>query len=322
MHHRYRQRAVFLFSRLWNPYPSQGLRFPKVAQLLSQVKTLSRCETFNAIDTCCLLTLIVLGNPSYCQQSSIPGLEQQTLESVDQFDVSLLTGSVDPPLKLEYLDLNRFPGQLFPFISRLERRTHDLFTLLGLSTSRLQCVRRLISGITPSVRFLHNPNPILLPVGTYSKVRPSLERRMGVPTFQCLMIAVLRTPLWTGFIEGSYWSHLKMPASVSFAFWLRCVSFLFTASILRPLSRGFLAYPYTACLTGFQRKAFGYCRLTPLQALMASRKPGGYAVTPLPEGRDFHPYQTSVIKVLSLVLIPHNWFQRNVSHSNMLDNTP
>jgi len=30
---------------------------------------------------------------------------------------------------------------------------------------------------------------------------------------------------------------------------------------------------------------------------MASREPGGYAVTPLPGGRGFHPYQTSVVKV-------------------------
>ncbi len=55
---------------------------------------------------------------------------------------------------------------------------------------------------------------------------------------------------------------------------------------------------------------------------MASRKPGGYAVTPLPGGRDFHPHQISVIKVLILVLYsPAARFQRNVSHSNLVYET-
>jgi hypothetical protein len=52
---------------------------------------------------------------------------------------------------------------------------------------------------------------------------------------------------------------------------------------------------------------------------MTSRKPGGYAVTPLPGGRDFHPHQISVIKVLVLVLYPPvARFRRNVSHSNLV----
>ncbi len=37
---------------------------------------------------------------------------------------------------------------------------------------------------------------------------------------------------------------------------------------------------------------------------MASRKPGGYAVTPLPGGKDFHPHQTSVVKVHRLASHP------------------
>ena len=36
---------------------------------------------------------------------------------------------------------------------------------------------------------------------------------------------------------------------------------------------------------------------------MASREPGGHAVTPPPGGRDFHPHQISVVKVLDLA--PH-----------------
>jgi hypothetical protein len=52
---------------------------------------------------------------------------------------------------------------------------------------------------------------------------------------------------------------------------------------------------------------------------MTSRKPGGYAVTPLPGGRDFHPHQISVIKVLVLVLYPPvARFRRNVLHSNLV----
>ncbi len=47
------------------------------------------------------------------------------------------------------------------------------------------------------------------------------------------------------------------------------------------------------------RLGFQYCHLfTPLQALMASRKPGGDAFTPAPGGRVFHPHGHSVIMVL------------------------
>ena len=38
--------------------------------------------------------------------------------------------------------------------------------------------------------------------------------------------------------------------------------------------------------------------------LMTNRKSGDYALTPLPGGRDFHPYRVSVVKVLALPLIP------------------
>jgi hypothetical protein len=78
----------------------------------------------------------------------------------------------------------------------------------------------------------------------------------------------------------------------------------FTISRLRSFERGFLFVPLYSLLDGIPDWATSYRRLTPLQALMASREPGGYAVTPPLGGRDFHPHQTSVIKVLHLSLRP------------------
>ncbi|MBD2014681.1 hypothetical protein H6F96_11965 [Microcoleus sp. FACHB-53] len=68
---------------------------------------------------------------------------------------------------------------------------------------------------------------------------------------------------------------------------------------------------------------FQYCHLfTPLQALMASRKPGGDAFTPAPGGRVLHPHGHSVIVVLmacasfTKFVIPKYCylFRRNESH--------
>lgn len=86
---------------------------------------------------------------------------------------------------------------------------------------------------------------------------------------------------------------------ISFAFWLQCfslISLVLSFDGLR-VGSGF-PYSWVLCLVdtdlGYQWSHLSF----PLQALMASRKPGGDAVTPAPGGRVFHPHGLSVVMVL------------------------
>ena len=89
----------------------------------------------------------------------------------------------------------------------------------------------------------------------------------------------------------------RIANSLSCAFWLQPVSLIWLGACnddsIVSSSRGF-AHGYFARWS--TRLGFQYCHLfTPLQALMASRKPGGDAVTPAPGGRVLHPHGHSVI---------------------------
>ena len=48
---------------------------------------------------------------------------------MDCLDISTTRSSIYPGLELEDLPLDAFPGEVFPFIHRLENRVHDVYTL-------------------------------------------------------------------------------------------------------------------------------------------------------------------------------------------------
>ncbi|NEU84604.1 hypothetical protein G1O98_38005 [Nostoc sp. UIC10630] len=91
--------------------------------------------------------------------------------------------------------------------------------------------------------------------------------------------------LFTGFVESAYWSSDATPASYPSPFGCG-LSALFSHWMITMIQHIFklALYSWTLCLVdtslGYQWSHLS----SPLQALMASRKPGGSAVTPAPGG--------------------------------------
>jgi hypothetical protein len=131
-----RKRALFVFARLRNPYPSGGSAGRQRAELSRQGTALVGCERFDSVNPRGVLALVVLGDATDCEQFRSPRLQEEFLESVDSADISRLRGFVDPPFELKHRYLPLAPGELVPCIRRRCRLAHDVFTLLGSSPCR------------------------------------------------------------------------------------------------------------------------------------------------------------------------------------------
>jgi len=77
---------------------------------------------------------------------------------------------------------------------------------------------------------------------------------------------------------------------LSFAFWLQPISLIWLVSCYDSSITPSLSLLMGSCLKGTALGLQFYLLFAPLQALMASREPGGDAVTTAPVGRDFSKY--------------------------------
>jgi hypothetical protein len=95
------QRAALVwFARFGDEDPTHRARFDvlRMTQERYEEGTPRRTDAFDPVYARGSLPAILLGHPTYCQAASRPGFHQQTLETMHDFDIARLRGSVNAAL--------------------------------------------------------------------------------------------------------------------------------------------------------------------------------------------------------------------------------
>src|SRR5215475_8689326 len=177
----------------------------------------------------------------------------------------------------------------------LTRGFSRFFALLLLITCPSPSSRQRLLGITPGLGFLRNPSPYAMRLAPAPIV--SWRGHTGLLRSQFPWLTSLGRCSPPGFCGRADRSVSKAAGALSWAFWLQRVSLLrwfaftvaqctFACAARRCLRDGIpgVRLPGSAV----------YPRFRPLRT---SRRPGGYAVTPAPGGRDLHTHGTLSYKV-------------------------
>ena len=154
-------------------------------------------------------------------------------------------------------------------------------------------------GHYPRHSLLGKSQHILHPVGTCSEHSISESKDMVIP-FLMLVLPSLRVTLSAGFSGSRYWSEGVLPAPTSFPFWVKPMN-------LRRLVRRndgsdvpSLSLLIASCSQRRPVRFKAYLVLSPLQGLMVSRYPGGYAFHCLLQRLGIAPnIEHQVVKVIS-----------------------
>jgi hypothetical protein len=144
---------------LGNPDPSCGQWLRRHLQRCHQAKTLGRHERLDAVDACCPLAGVVLGDPTHREALGRPGRHQESLESMDCSRVATLRGVIDALLQLERSPLDLLPGESAPFIPRRCHRAHDVCTATCTPTFRAPCLRQRIPRLSRGRWLLRQSSP-------------------------------------------------------------------------------------------------------------------------------------------------------------------
>src|SRR5919109_2174183 len=300
------------FMLSWNPegalFSTPTLGYPNAAQrcgltietqCLSQAPPSSWREGFHAVDTRGMFATVILADSTHRQQPSIPGLHQQFLQFTCCPDIFTLRRLVNPLLEAEDMPLHFLPWDVLP--GHLQGLalcfgalplTHG-FTfqdtgptsaypghypwplLLRASSSPVACGWYLLcegTGLTKSHwRLLRSQFPWLASVG-----------RCSPPGFSAVQTGQYR----------------RLPAPYPVPFWLQRVSllrwFAFTMAQCT-----FACAAHRCLLDGIPGMRLPGSAVYPrFRPLRTSRRPGGYAVTPAPGGRDLQLHESRVTRFI------------------------
>lgn len=154
-------------------------------------------------------------------------------------------------------------------------------------------------GHYPRPWLLEESLPVCHAVGTCSGRPYGSERTDGVTPFPGSMVRIRRAVLSTGFVGSAHRSVSKAAGALSCAFWLQRVSLLrWFAFTMAPCT--FACAARRCLLDGIPGVRLPGSAVYPrFRPLRTSRRPGGYAGTPAPGGRDLHPHGTLSYKHLS-----------------------
>ena len=185
--------------------------------------------------------------------------------------------------------------------SRLHAGSSAFLALLLLITCTSPSSRQRILGITPGLGFLRNPSPYamrLAPAPVVSRRGRTRLLRSQFPWFAS--VGRCSPPGFCGSAHRSVW---KAAGALSCAFWLQRVSllrwFAFTMA-----QRTFACAAPRCLLDGIPGSRLPGSAVYPrFRPLRTSRRPGGYAVTPAPGGRDLHPHGKLSYKVTNYLAV-------------------
>lgn len=168
--------AVVRRSRVWGSRRDGGLGPGIQVQEGDEEQAFFRFEGRQAVHAGGPFALVILRDAADGQAFGRPGTQEQTLQAVNGPSVTPLGSSVDPPLELVDLPLDRGPRDVPPFLHSRCRCAHDAVPRRPLYYLFPCGPVGLSPGFPGGVGFWANPSP--------SALRPTgcslVERRWGV----------------------------------------------------------------------------------------------------------------------------------------------